>query len=64
MKNMFYLYLQLIYELLLSTEMKQIYINTLKSDHITPEEQALRHFTRKKLKKITIWNEWKEGEVK
>ena len=46
------------------TKMIQICINTLNSDHITPEEQALGHFNRNKLKKLSTWNEWKEGKVK
>ena len=44
--------------------MIQICINTLNLDHITLEEQVLGHFTRKKLKKLSTWNEWKQGEVK
>jgi hypothetical protein len=42
----------------------KIAINTLNSDSITPEEQALGHFTRCKLKKLTTWNEWKASEHK
>jgi hypothetical protein len=45
-------------------EMIKIVINTLNSDSITPEEQALGHFTRCKLKKLTTWNEWEAGEHK
>jgi hypothetical protein len=37
---------------------------TLNSDSITAEEQALGHFTRRKLKKLTTWNEWEAGEHK
>ena len=39
-------------------------IHTLNSDHITPEEQALGFYTRKKLKKLSNWNDWKAGETK
>jgi hypothetical protein len=42
----------------------KIAINTLNSDSITAEEQALGHFTRRKLKKLTAWNEWEAGEHK
>ena len=31
-------------------------------DAVTPEEQALGYFTRKKLKKLSTWEEWKDGE--
>lgn len=40
-------------------EMIQLCINTLASDEITPEEQALGCFTQKKLEKLLIWEEWK-----
>ena len=39
-------------------------INTLNSDHMTNEEQALGYFTRKKLKKLSTWQEWKNDESK
>ena len=45
-------------------EMIQIAINTLQSDSITPEEAAIGHFTRQKLKKLSTWNDWKKGEHK
>ena len=44
--------------------MIQIAINTLQSDSITPEEAIIGHFTRRKLKKLLTWNEWKKGEHK
>ena len=37
----------------LPAEMIKLIINTLKSDAITPEEQALGYFTWKKLKKLS-----------
>jgi hypothetical protein len=42
----------------------KIAINTLNSDSITPEKQALGHFTRCKLKKLTTWNDWEAGKHK
>ena len=45
-------------------EMIQIAINPLQSDSITPEEVALGHLTRRKLRKLSTWNEWKKGEHK
>ena len=48
----------------ISSEMIKLCINTLRSDHITPEEQALGFYTRKKLKRLSNWNEWKAGETK
>ena len=44
--------------------MIQLCINTLNSDHMTKEEQALVYFTTKKLKKLSTWKEWKDGESK
>ena len=44
------------------TEMIQLCINTLASDAVTPEEEALEYFTRKKLKRLSTWDEWKVGE--
>ena len=52
------------YKSAISSEMIQLCINTLNSDHMTKEEQALGYFTRKKLKKLTTWQEWKDGETK
>ena len=43
----------------ISSEMIQLCINTLNSDHMTKEEQALGYFTRKKLKRLSTWQEWK-----
>ena len=41
----------------ISSEMIQLCINTLNSDHMTKEEQALGYFTKKKLKKLSTWQE-------
>ena len=46
------------------TEMIKVCINTLNSDFMTPEEQALGYFTRKKLKRLSTWDEWLAGEAK
>ena len=39
-------------------------INTLNSEHMTEEEQALGYFTRKRLKRLSTWKEWKDDETK
>ena len=31
---------------------------------MTPKEEALGYFTRRKLKKLSTWNEWEAGEHK
>ena len=41
-----------------------IAINVFQSKAITPEEQALGHFTRRKLKKMDTWDKWEAGERK
>ena len=46
------------------TEMIQLCINTLMSNAVTPEEEALGYFTRKKSKRLSTWDEWKAGEKK
>jgi hypothetical protein len=46
------------------TEMIDIMINAIGSSAITPEEQALGNMTRKKLRNLSTWNEWKAGEIK
>ena len=48
----------------ISTKMIKLYINTLNSDAMTPEEEALRYFTQKKLNNMSTWKEWKSGEKK
>ena len=46
------------------SEMIKVCINTLNSDFMTPEEQALGYFTRKKLQRLSTWDEWLAGEAK
>ena len=41
----------------ISSEVIQLCINTLNSDHMTKEEQAFEYFTRKKLKRLATWQE-------
>ena len=48
----------------ISTEMIQLCINTLTSNTVTPEEEALGYFTRKKLQQLSTWDKWKTGETK
>ena len=48
----------------ISSDIIQLCINTLNSDHMTKEEQALGYYTRKKLKRLSTWQEWKDGETK
>ena len=48
----------------ISTEMLKLCINTLNTDAMTPEEEALGYFTRTKLKNLSTWKEWKAGEKK
>jgi hypothetical protein len=39
-------------------------IQALQSEALTPEEQALGSFTRRKLKNLSTWPLWKEAEIK
>ena len=39
-------------------------INAIQSKATTNEERALGFFTRRKLKKLSTWDEWKTGETK
>jgi hypothetical protein len=48
----------------ITTECIELMINAIQSKSTTPEEQALGFFTRKKLKKLNTWKEWKSGETK
>ena len=41
-----------------------IVINSITSEAITPAEQALGKFTRRKLKTMDTWNEWEKDERK
>ena len=44
--------------------MIQLCINTLTSNAVTPEEEALGYLTRKKLQWLSTWDKWKAGETK
>ena len=46
----------------ISTELIKLMINAIQSKETTPEEQALGYFTRRKLKTLNTWKEWKSGE--
>ena len=46
------------------TEIIKLVINSLGSDAITPEEQALGYYTRKKLKKLSTRDQWLASEKK
>ena len=48
----------------LSAKAIELVINAIRSKSTTPEEQALGYFTRKKLKLLSTWNEWKAAETK
>ena len=39
-------------------------IHAIQSKETTPKEQALGHFTRKKLKTMSTWDLWHAGETK
>ena len=39
-------------------------LNAIQSKSTTPAEQALGHFTRRKLKGLDTWNDWEAGERK
>ena len=41
-----------------------LYINALRSTETTPEEQALGHFTQRKLRTLANWPQWLAGEWK
>ena len=47
-----------------SDELITLAINAINSKATTPEEQALGHFTRRKLRSLSTWNEWETGERK
>ena len=46
------------------TDVMLTVINSITSKAITPAEQALGNFTRRKLKSMDTWNDWKAGEQK
>ena len=45
-----------------STEEIGVHINAIQSKSLTPEEEALGHFTRRKLKTLSTWPKWQAGE--
>ena len=49
---------------IVSDEMIRLVINALTSQTTTKEEEALGHFTRRKLKQLNNWNEWLHAERK
>ena len=49
---------------ILSMDMIELVIGAIQSQATTKEEQALGYFTRKKLKKLSTWNDWQKGERK
>ncbi len=46
------------------TEIAELAINAIRSEATTPEEAALGRFTRRKLKKLSTWPLWRDGECK
>ena len=48
----------------ISTAEIEVLINAIQSKATTPAEQALGHFTRRKLKTMDTWKEWEFGEQK
>ena len=48
----------------LPDELIRVCINTLSSGLMTPEEEAMGYFTRRKLRKLSTWNEWILAEHK
>jgi hypothetical protein len=48
----------------ITNEMISLFLNAIQSKATTPQEQALGHFTRRKLKQMPTWSEWEQGERK
>ena len=48
----------------ISTDFIQVVINSITSQAVTPTEQALGKFTRRKLKNMYTWDEWLAGKSK
>ena len=48
----------------ISTDIILTVINSIISQAITPAEQVLGRFTRRKLKNMDTWNDWEAGESK
>ena len=47
----------------LPTKIIHLTINAIQSKATTPEEQSLGHFTRRKLNRLSTWDEWWHGEI-
>jgi hypothetical protein len=48
----------------MSTKEKAMHINVIQSHSLTPEEEALGHFTHHKLKTLSTWPKWQASECK
>ena len=48
----------------LPSKLLEFTIDAIRSSATTSEEQALGFFTRQKLKKLTTWDQWQQGETK
>ena len=48
----------------ISTKIMEWLTNAIQSKDTTPEEQALGLYTRKKLKNLSKWDLWYQGEIK
>lgn len=48
----------------ISTKMIQLCINTSSLDAVTPEEEALGYFPKKKLQRLSMRDKWKAGKTK
>ena len=46
------------------SETLELAVNAIRSTKTTPEEQALGHFTRRKLKTVLNWKEWNDAEFR
>ena len=52
------------YDPSVSLEEITAHIHAIQSSSLTPEEEALGTFTRRKLKKLSTWSKWQAGEWK
>ena len=48
----------------LPSDLLEFTVDAIRSSATTSEEQALGFFTRRKLKKLSTWDEWQQGETK
>jgi len=48
----------------LSTEEMEMVIQAIQFQAITPAEQAIGRFTRRKLRSLSVWEQWRAGEHK